>query len=205
VKLPYQKLEKLKQPHKLAILFGTLALFGVVFYFLLYSPVTVKIKENETVIADLEAKITQHKQKARDIPIIKKRLDEVRLQFEFAKKFLPTKKEVHRLLEAISENGHQSGLNVVFFKPQPETKKDFYAEIAFDMKVEGPYLNVANFFYRLGRLERIVNIENVRMAQPKLVDGEMTLTADCLGKTFRFLTSEEIEEQKTRAAAKGKK
>ena len=41
--MPWEKLEKLKKPHKLGILFGTIAILCAIFYFLLYASVTNEI------------------------------------------------------------------------------------------------------------------------------------------------------------------
>ncbi len=113
-----------------------------------------------------------------------------------------------QLLKDISDNGARSGLNVTLFQPQLKDEiRDFYAEISFDMKVEGPYLNVASFFYRLGSLPRIVNIKDIQMGSPRVVENDMVLSTTCKGVTCRFLTPEEqaqIEEAKA-AAAKVKK
>ncbi|MFH1090700.1 MAG: type 4a pilus biogenesis protein PilO, partial [Pseudomonadota bacterium] len=115
----------------------------------------------------------------------------------FSSQFLPEKKDVDKLLRQISDDASQSGLNVTLFQPKPqEDHKDFYAEITFDMTVEGPYLNVATFFYRIGNLSRIVNIGNINMGTPKIEEGNVILSTSCQGKTFRFLTAEELEAQK---------
>ena len=206
--IPWDKLDKLKNPHKLGILGGTILLLGVAFFFLLYQPLQNEGTQIEESIGKLEGLILQHQKKARQIPKLKERLKEVHLRFNFASRLLPETKEVDQLLKSISDNGAQSGLNVVLFQPHPkDTMKDFYAEIPFDMKVEGPYLNVATFFYRLGQLPRIVNISDIKMSSPRLVEGDMVLTTDCRGTTFRFLTAREIEalEEKKKAQKPGRR
>ncbi|MBU2552377.1 MAG: type 4a pilus biogenesis protein PilO [Proteobacteria bacterium] len=204
-KIPWDKLDKLKTPHKLGILAGTIILLGVGFYFLLYQPTQTEGAQIQANIEKLEGQIQQHERKAREIPKLKERLEEVQLRFSFASRLLPETKEVDQLLKSISDNGAQSGLNVVMFQPQPkDALKDFYAEITFDMRVEGPYLNVATFFYRLGQLPRIVNISDIKMGNPKMVEGDMILTTDCRGTTFRFMTSKEIEEVEKKKAEAAK-
>lgn len=209
VKLPWEKLEKLKSPHKYGIFFGTIVILGAVFYFLLYQPLQTDIRTAQEDIEKLENQIFMHRKKTRELPKIKARLEDVRIQFKFAKQFLPEKQEIPRLLRNISDNGAKAGLNVLTFQPKPKDKlQDFYAEKSFDMKVEGPFLNVASFFYRIGQMERIVNIDNIKMGTPKFVEGDMILQTSCQGKTFRFLTPEEIkaqEEAKKAAKKKGKK
>ena len=203
--LPWEKLDKLKRPHRLGIFFGTIAVLGAVFFFLLYQPLQAEITELNEDIEKLENQILQHTIKAKKIPKIKEQLKLVKLRFEFASRLLPDRKEVDQLLRDISDNGAQAGLNVILFQPQiKDTIKDFYAEISFDMKVEGPYLNIASFFYRVGRLPRIVNIADINISNPRVVEGDMILSASCKGVTFRFLTPAELAAREEAAAAKAK-
>lgn len=202
----WQTLEKLKRPHKLGIFFGTILLFGVLFWFLFLEPTLDSINTAKTDIEKLTEMVKKHTRTAAEIPKVLARLHEVRLQLAHLAQFLPQKKEVPELLRRISDEGSQAGLNVTLFQPRlQETIKDFYAEISFEMKVEGPYLNVANFFYRIGRMERIVNIEDIKMATPVMVEGEMVLTTSCQGRTFRYLSEEEIKAQEEARKAAEKK
>jgi type IV pilus assembly protein PilO len=206
VKLPWEKLEKIKRPYKFAIFFGTVVVFLAVGFFLIYQPKQQEIQSTLDDISSLETKITQHRKKARELPKIKERLRVVKLQFEFAKQFLPQKKEVPQLLRAISDNGAQSGLNVTLFQPNPKDQlQDFYAEIGFQMKVEGPYPNIANFLYKIGRMDRIVNIDDIRIGSPQKIEGDTILAANCNGKTFRFLTEQEQKQIEEAKKAAGKK
>lgn len=203
VKLPWEKLEKIKRPYKFAIFLGTVVVFLAAGFFLIYQPKQQEIQTARDDISALETKISQHRKTARELPAIKERLKAVSMQFEFAKRFLPEKKEVPQLLRAISDNGSQSGLAVTLFQPDPKDQlKDFYAEIGFQMKVEGPYPNIANFLYKIGRMDRIVNVDDLRIGSPTKIEGDMVLSASCSGKTFRFLTEQEqkqVEEAKKAA------
>jgi len=204
--LPWEKLDKLKKPHKLGIFFGTILVLAAGFFFLFYQPLQNDITGLTEEIEKLETQILQHRKIAREMNKFKEQLDDVRLQFEFARRLLPDTKEVDQLLRDISDKGGQSGLNVILFQPNLQDElKDFYAEISFDMQVEGPYLNVARFFYELGRLPRIVNIKDIKMTNPRLIENDIVLTTSCQGVTFRFLTPQEQEAVKEAKAAEGKK
>lgn len=203
---PWEKIDsKLKKSHKLGIFFGTILLLGVAFYFLMYQPAQEEMLAINENLDKLQGQILKHRKTAKELPQVKERLALVRLEFEFARTLLPDTKEVPQLLKDISDNGSQAGLNVTLFQPQlRDTIKDFYAEITFDMQVEGPYLNLASFFYRIGRLPRIVNIQDINTGNPRMIEGDMILTTSCKGVTFRFLTPEEIKAQEEAKAAEQK-
>jgi type IV pilus assembly protein PilO len=45
--------------------------------------------------------------------------------------------------------------------------KEYYSEVPFDMELDGPYYSMLNFFDRVGKLERIVNISGLLVANTK--------------------------------------
>ena len=191
----------------MGIFFGTLVLLGAGFFFLLYQPRTAEIAGLREGIEKLESQIMQHRRAAREIHIIREELETVRAQWEFSRELLPEGKEVPSLLRQISGNARTAGLNVSLFAPNPaEVKKNFYAEVSFETKLEGPFLNLLRFFASVGEMPRVVNFSKIEMKNPKLVGDDMVLETTCTGTTFRFMTPEEIEAQKkAEEAAKKKK
>jgi type IV pilus assembly protein PilO len=43
------------------------------------------------------------------------------------------------------------------------------------------------FFYDVGQMARIVNINNLQMGKAKMVEGRNVLSVKCLATTFRFV------------------
>ena len=208
MKIPWERLAQLKKPVKIGILVGTIVILSAGFYFGLYSGLRSEITTLNEDIGKLEDNIRTYSKQAQQLKQFKQELQEAEMEFEFSKQFLPEKKEIPKLLRSVSDQGAKTGLNVLLFQPQKDVLKEFYAEIPFDIKLEGPYLNLTSFFYEIGQLERIVNIVDIDMTNPHFVDGEMLLTATCKGQTFRFLTPEEqiqVEEARKAAAKKAAK
>ena len=116
-------------------------------------------------------------------------------------------KEIPDLLSAISSAGRESGLEIMLFKQKPERFQDFYAEVPVDVLVRGNYHQVATFFDRVGQLDRIVNVSDISMKDPKTEDGTMVVNTACSAVTFRFLDEQEREKvakEKAEAAKKAK-
>jgi type IV pilus assembly protein PilO len=73
--------------------------------------------------------------------------------------------------------------------------KDFYSEMPFELELDGPYYSMLNFFDRVSKLERIVNVSNLAIANVKkpseartkhtysYAPGE-TVVATCTATTF---------------------
>ena len=102
---------------------------------------------------------------------------------------LPEEKEIPTLIDSIYKEVSGSGLESNTFAPKGEVKKNIYAEIPIEMKVYGSYYDLANFFDRVSRLPRIVNIRDLNLSrEQKKGRGDSTLlTADFTTVTFRLL------------------
>jgi Tfp pilus assembly protein PilO len=69
--------------------------------------------------------------------------------------------------------------------------KDFHYELPFTVSVDGPYFSIADFFARLSRLSRIINVGDLKF--DSLADAKnskfpvrpgTTVTGTCLITTF---------------------
>jgi Tfp pilus assembly protein PilO len=47
------------------------------------------------------------------------------------------------------------------------TSKEFYSEVPFELELDGPYYSVLNFFDHVAKLERIINISDLLVANTK--------------------------------------
>ena len=76
---------------------------------------------------------------------------------------LPDKKEIPSLLKKLSDEAEKFGLEVYYFEPLAERKKEFYAEVPVSMKVKGSFHEVLGFFDSVNKLARIVNVSDLEM------------------------------------------
>jgi type IV pilus assembly protein PilO len=100
---------------------------------------------------------------------------------------LPDQKEIPALLKSISNMSQEAGLDVLLFKPQGEQSEQFYSRVPVELKFVGSYHKIGRFFYYVGTLPRIVNIENfsITNAQQKKKD-ELLLNTTCVATTYRY-------------------
>jgi type IV pilus assembly protein PilO len=180
----FEKVEKLKMVHRILILVGTVVVLGGLFTWLVYIPKSNDISRLKKEISSLEQKIAQAKIRARDLAKLEAEMAKVEGQFQEALNLLPNKREIPSLLRSITQLGSDSNLEFRLFSPKREKPRDFYIEIPVSMEVSGTYHNVAIFFDKVGRMERIVNILDVSM---KPVQERATkLTTTCEAVTYRF-------------------
>jgi type IV pilus assembly protein PilO len=134
-----------------------------------------------------------------NLDLYRQQLREIDSSFGALLKQLPNRSQMDALLVDINQAGLGRGLQFELFKPAPaETKREFYAELPVTLKLNGTYHDMGHFASDIGKLSRIVTLNDISLTAAK--DG--TLVMDTVAKTFRYLDDEEVAAQ-TRAA-KGK-
>lgn len=153
--------------------------------------------------AQLREEFVAKKTQAVNLDLYVQQLAEIDRSFGALLKQLPNKSEVESLLVEINQAGMGRGLQFELFKPGQEVLRDFYAELPINVRLTGSYHDFGAFAGDIGRLSRIVTLNNVSIsANP----GSGGLTMDAVTKTFRYLDDEEVARQRKAAqAAKGGK
>ncbi len=195
----FAKVEQLSRVQRIAISAVTFALIAGGFIYFSYWPKFEQINRLSTDLDKLEKKLKIAKNNARELEKFQAKIKDAEAQFQEAMKKLPEKEEIPSLLSSISDSGQQVGLEFLLFEPKPEKKKEFYAEIPVAMNIKGDYHNLALFFDQVARLSRIVNIQNIQIANSKdKKSGD--LSTKCIAVTYKF-----IETPKKRNVKKKKK
>ena len=190
----FEKIEKIKMPIRILILVGTVALLAGAFIYLVYLPKTAAIAETTEQIAALNQKLNRAKIRSKSLKKFEAELAQVNAQFQEALKILPDSREIPTLLTTITQLGKDSNLDFRLFSPQKERQRGFYVEIPVSVSVGGSYHDVATFFDRVGRMDRIVNIINVSMKPVKLLSTNLNTT--CTAITYRFKPTKTVKKKK---------
>ncbi|MCJ7595069.1 MAG: type 4a pilus biogenesis protein PilO [Desulfobacterales bacterium] len=171
-------------PIRIAIFVGSMVLLVGLYVWFLYLPKTQEIADTEQQIAGLQQKLSRAIVRARGIKKFEAEFAEVDAHFQEALKLLPNTKEIPTLLKSITQLGTDSRLEFRLFNPRTESPRDFYMVIPVGIEVSGTYHDVAVFFDKVGRMERIINILNVSMSPAG--DRSTALTTKCDAVTYRF-------------------
>jgi len=172
----------------------------VVFLFIL--PKHKEIKRLNAEITRQESEIAKDQTKVVKLVVLrlenerlKRRLAELKLQ-------LPEEKEVSGLLKQISDLSINSGLKIMSWKP--EQRKDYRGGVVYEIPVSvelsGGYHSLVTFFSRLTKLNRIVNISDIKISDPKMMRDEAILKI-----TFKAITFSAIPEGEAGKASETKK
>jgi type IV pilus assembly protein PilO len=198
------KFLKLSDYQKLSILGAVIVLLCVGYYYGIHASKVLELDSKHQELVKLNAQHSEQERVLANLDNFKQELRGMQAQFEEALKQLPNSSEIPALLSNISTLAQESGLEILLFKPAPEIAKGFYADIPVAMEVKGNYHDIGYFFYKVSKLDRIVNIENISM-QPAKAKSKGTQIDNRLAAKFSTVTFKFIDEAKAPAAAKGKK
>jgi type IV pilus assembly protein PilO len=118
--------------------------------------VQVKVQENN----ELEA----YRPKLKDM---ERQLANLKQQLEIEARIVPDEKQVDGFIEMLDAEAQKSGVWLRRYSAKPGSTKEYYSEVPFDIDLDGPYYGMLQFFDRVGKLERIVNISNLLVASTK--------------------------------------
>ena len=178
----FQKITDLNRLHRILICVATVVVLVSAFGFFMYKPKIDSMTKLSTNITQAEQKLERTKRSAREYDKYKELMDNARAQFDIISRELPGTEEIPSLLTSISQAGNASGLEFLLFQPQAERPKDFYSEIPIRMELSGKYHELGNFFDRMARLSRIVNIDNCLTLQQNDL-----LKISCTALTYKFV------------------
>jgi len=115
-----------------------------------------KLREN----AELEA----YKPKLAEI---ERQLASLKQQLEIERRIVPDQKEVDNFIKTLDAEAMKAGVELRRYTAKPVTPRDYYTEVPFEVELDGPYYSMLNFFDRVGKLERIVNMSGLLVSTTK--------------------------------------
>lgn len=187
------------------VLLGLLVLILVAGWWFVWNDQLEILDAKHAEEGKLKDEFVAKKKQAVNLDLYTQQRNEIDRSFGALLKQLPNKSEVESLLVEINQSGMGRGLQFDLFKPGQEIIKDFYAELPINVRLTGSYHDFGAFAGDIGRLSRIVTLNNVSIsANAQAKDGSLVM--DAVTKTFRYLDDAEIAAQKKAAqAAKGGK
>ena len=159
---------KLKPAYRYGALLLIVVAIVAVYYFTVYMP---HVETMESLYREFNSKKAEFSKMVvlvRDRGQFMEEVEALDRDLKVAISMLPDKKEIPSLLKKLSDEAEKFGLEVYYFEPLAEQKKEFYAEVPVSMKVKGSFHEVLGFFDSVNKLARIVNVSDLDM---KVVGG----------------------------------
>jgi type IV pilus assembly protein PilO len=196
-------LSRLPLGAKIGVGAGLFTLVGVAYFVMGYSEVSSQIaaqkrqevqlrqqlanaRESEAVYLKDLADLTEKKQRQRDL-----------------NKVLPETAETPAFLSALQGVANVSGVALNSWDPIDEVNQQFFAKVPMKLVLSGRFHQIAKFFFGVGQLDRIINLENIILREPKRDGDEMVITVEALATAFRALAPKVTPPAAAGAAAPG--
>jgi type IV pilus assembly protein PilO len=166
------------------------ALLAVAYYVLLHTDVAAKIDRERANTNNLEAELSRQKQAQASYFADRDELAMRQQKQRELNKVLPVDTEAATFLSAIQATSNISGVNLQGWSPLEEVPQTFYAKVPMKLQMSGHFHHVAKFIYEVGKQDRIINIENLELSEPKAEGEDIVLKATCLATTFHLLRND---------------
>ena len=91
-------------------------------------------------------------------------MDALQKQLATLQTIVPEEKQTDQFILMVQNAAVTSGVSIRVLTAKPVATKQYYSEMPFDIQADGPYYAVLDFFARLGRLSRIMNVGDLKLA-----------------------------------------
>jgi type IV pilus assembly protein PilO len=102
---------------------------------------------------------------------MERQLANLKQQLEIERRIVPDDQKVDGFIELLDGEAQKAGVELRRYLAKPVATKEYYSEIPFDLEMDGPYYSMLNFFDRVGKLERIVNVSGLLVSSTKNPSG----------------------------------
>ena len=199
------KLGKVPRTYRLAMLPVLAVLVGGLYGYLMYLPKASELEGLRSEQLQLQRRLSEVRAVAENVGKFEEEIAALERKLKIALRQLPDSKELPVLLTDVNTLGKTAGLEIKAFRPSPEIRRDFYAEVPIEIEFVGRFHDIAKFFDEVARLPRIVNVNKLGIKIDDESALETVLKVSGEAVTFRFLEEAEAAAAAAEAeAAKGK-
>ena len=186
---------------KFGITIGAVVVIAAVVGFLVLKPMYDENGTKASALKTERAQIADLKQYENQERNLDTNIEQLKQQLERQRTVVPDEKQADQFIHVLQEQATAAGITIRRYTAKPVATRDYYSEVPFEVDLDGPYYGVRDFFDRVGRLERIINISNLQMATPARqpdaktkkkynYDPGESVVASCTATTFFSRTPE---------------
>jgi type IV pilus assembly protein PilO len=162
-------------------------LLALVYWVVFFTEVSAKIESANRQSTDLQTELARQQQAQAGYLVDRDELVMRQQRQRELNKVLPADTEAAAFLSALQQVSNVSGVDLKGWKPEEEQTQAFFAKVPMRLELSGRFHQVAKFMYEVGRLDRVINIENIDLSDPKVIGDDVDLKARCLATTFHAL------------------
>ena len=185
-----EQLAKVPKAIRLAVVSVLLVAIGAGYWFFSYEPAQVQRAAMIARSQELQRTLNNARSVANNVAGFEAEVAGLERDLDLALKQLPNRKQFEDLLQDISTAGKKVGVMIKSIDRDREIPRDFYAEVPFEIELEGTYHDLARFFEMVANLPRIVNMGGLTIKVVEETRQSTRLKVTGMATTFRFLSDE---------------
>ncbi|HXX19113.1 MAG TPA: type 4a pilus biogenesis protein PilO [Candidatus Acidoferrum sp.] len=129
-------------------------------------------------LQDAQAQLKPLETEVQNLRVYKQRRAELQTEMDALQKQLatlqtivPEDKETDQFILMVQRSAASSGVAIRSLTAKAVVQKPYYFEMPFEVTADGPYYSVLDFFSKLGRLSRIINVGDLKLESISAVSG----------------------------------
>ncbi len=153
----------MSQKAQLGIVFGVLLLLTAGLYFTVFKAFVDQNRDNRLKLEAKKAENEKLRPYEKNLPELNRTTEALQMQLENLQRIVPDEKEADQFMHAMQNEAKKAQIEIRRYESKPVVSREFYTEVPFDMQLDGQYYGILNFFERVSKLERIINVSNLKM------------------------------------------
>jgi type IV pilus assembly protein PilO len=136
----------------------------VVGVYLPFSPIAQERDEVDKAVhqrSDLNLEVTKLQVYRQRYGELKSQMDALSKQLETLKTIVPEEKEEDEFIRLVQGAASASNVSIRRLTAKPVVAREYHYDMPFEVQADGPYFNLLDFFSRLSRLSRIINVGDI--------------------------------------------
>lgn len=200
-------LKRLPTLAKVGVGAGLLLLTFGAYFVVFYGDVANSIKSAQARETTLRADLAEARKQQFAYQEDLKELKRLEQRAKDQSNVLPANAETPQFLSSIQLAANETGVLLSAWTPQPEAAEKYYRRVPMKLELKGRFHQLAQFFHAIGQLDRVVNMENITIKEPKVTGADILVRAEVLATAFRASLPEapKAERGKKKKAASKKK
>lgn len=182
------KFSEMPKAAQLGAVVFLLAAVSAALYFLVYKSIGDQNRASLIKLKGKQKDVETLRPFEKNLPEMDRQIASLKQQLEIQKHIVPDEKEADEFIRMLQNTATSAGIEVRRYKADHVAAREFYTEVPFDLELDGSYYSMVSFFDKLAKLERIINVANLKVGSLKggkyqYSPGESVI-ASCTATTF---------------------
>ncbi|MBZ5513616.1 MAG: type 4a pilus biogenesis protein PilO [Acidobacteriia bacterium] len=173
------------------ILAAVAVVLAAVVFYLYVLPLSSQIDKLSVEVKQLKEENQRNQAVERERTELLNRIAQLSKQLETLRSIVPDEAATDQFVKTVYDTSTSAAIHLRNFVAQPPVARDYYVELPFNVRLDGTYYALRNFFERLSRQDRIVSVTNLALGPPAgggqgsfVILPSETVGANCVITTF---------------------